>query len=369
MADGLSTRSAARGPGEAATLRRVEPHAAATPRPDGPWRVTFVTNPDDCNLRCFMCDGHSELARLRDGRRGAPRRMDLGLVGAVLAERRGTGLAEAIPSTRGEPLLYPQLDGLLDLCAAHGVKVNLTTNGTFPGRGARSWGERLAPVCSDVKVSWAGATAPTAEAVMRGLRFGEARENVRAFAAARDAVAARGGGRCRLSFQVTAMEANVTELPAVVRLAASLGVERVKVNHVQVHFAQLAPQSLRRSPEAIRRWNAAVRASRQAAEESGRPGAPAVELQGFVELRADPADPAPRGPCPFLGREAWVEVDGRFSPCPARAAARGELGDFGSLRERALGEIWAAGPFRSLCAGHLSHPACAACRLRRPGGA
>jgi glycosyltransferase involved in cell wall biosynthesis len=32
--------------------------AAITVMP-GPWRVTFDTNPDDCNLRCVMCEEHS----------------------------------------------------------------------------------------------------------------------------------------------------------------------------------------------------------------------------------------------------------------------------------------------------------------------
>ena len=25
----------------------------------GPWRITFDTNPDDCNLHCIMCEDHS----------------------------------------------------------------------------------------------------------------------------------------------------------------------------------------------------------------------------------------------------------------------------------------------------------------------
>ena len=24
----------------------------------GPWRITFDTNPDDCNLHCIMCEDH-----------------------------------------------------------------------------------------------------------------------------------------------------------------------------------------------------------------------------------------------------------------------------------------------------------------------
>lgn len=334
----------------------------------GPWRVTFVTNPDDCNLHCLMCDGHSDLAQPAGRRTAPPRRMDLALVRRVLDERRGAGLAEAIPSTMGEPLLWPGLEGFLDLCAERRVKVNLTTNGTFPGRGAAAWAERLCPLSSDVKVSWNGATARTAESIMRGLDFGAALADIRAFLSVRDRLAAGGGWRCRVSFQVTAMEANVAELPALVRLAAWLGVDRVKVNHLQVHFGELTAESLRRAPEAVRRWNQAVRASRAAAGEARRPDGSSVELQNLVELPAE-GDPAPPGPCPFLGREAWVTVDGRFAPCPSPGAARGRLGDFGSLRERTLGEIWESRPFRDLVEGWPDHPLCRECAYRRPGGA
>lgn len=334
----------------------------------GPWRITFVTNPDDCNLRCPMCAGHSDLARLRGDRRASPpRRMEIGLVRRVLDERRGTELREVIPSTMGEPLLWPELDALVDLCAARSLKLNLTTNGTFPGRGATAWAERLCPASSDVKISWNGAMAATAESIMPGLDFGAALADARAFLSARDRLA-RESRRCRVSFQVTAMEANVAELPAVVRLAASLGVDRVKVNHVQVHFSEMEAQSLRRDPEAVRRWNEAVRACRAAADEVRRPDGSPVELQNVVEL-SPRGDPAPRGPCPFTGREAWVAVDGRFAPCPAPGAALGQLGDFGSLLERTLGEIWEGGTFRDFVAGWQDHPVCRQCNLRRPGGA
>jgi radical SAM protein with 4Fe4S-binding SPASM domain len=258
------------------------------------------------------------------------------------------------------------MDGLLDLCAAAGVKVNLTTNGTFPGRGAAAWAERLAPACSDVKVSWNGAVAATAEAVMPGLRFENALAGVRDFAAVRDRTSAAGGSRCRLSFQVTAMEPNLAELPAIVRLAASLGVDRVKVNQLQTHFEELRPLSLRRSAGSIRRWNEAVRACRRAAEEVRRQGRE-VLLENVVELEPDPRHPAPLGTCPFLGREAWVTVDGRFAPCPAPRGER--LADLGSLRDRTLGEIWESEGYGELCRDYRSNPVCRECSMRRPGGA
>jgi len=333
-------------------------------RRDGPRRVTFVTNPGDCNLRCVFCRDHSPLAQRPPA---PPARMPWELLSAVLDERRGSPLAEVIPSTRGEPLLYPHLDRLADRCAEQGLSLNVTTNGTFPVRGPAGWGERLYPVASDIKISWLGATAATAEALMPGLSFERALEDVRTFVAGRNAYRARTGRGCRVSFQVTAVEPNVSELPGIVELAASLGVDRVKVNHLQVHFESQRQLSLLRDPAAVGRWNEAVRAARDVAARTA--GAPPL-LQNFAELAPDPeaAPPAP-GPCPFLGREAWVLWDGRFAPCFAPGAADGRLGRFGTVQERTLGEIWASPEYRRLVDRQTDHPTCRACRLRRPGGA
>lgn len=225
---------------------------------DGPWRITLDTNPDTCNLRCVMCEEHSPHSRRQEERRaaGKPRRiMPIDLVRRVVAEAAARGLREIIPSTMGEPLLYEHFDEILDLCRVHGVKLNLTTNGTFPGRGARAWAERIVPVTSDVKVSWNGATRRTQELVMLGARWEKVLANVRTLLEVRDAHAASGGNRCRVTFQLTFLESNVAELPEIVRLAVELGVDRVKGHHLWVHFAEVQPLSMRRSPEAIRRWN------------------------------------------------------------------------------------------------------------------
>jgi MoaA/NifB/PqqE/SkfB family radical SAM enzyme len=288
---------------------------------------------------------------------------------AVLDERRGSPLAQVIPSMLGEPLLWPGLDALLARCADLGLTVNVTTNGTFPGRGPEGWGEALLPVASDVKVSWNGASAATAERIMAGLDFERAVEGVRRFAAVRDRVARTTGRRATLSFQVTAQEGNLDELPDIVRLAARLGVDRIKVNHLQVRTPALAARSLRRSPEAIARWNAVVAEVRAAAAGGPFPSGRPVVLQNVVPLVPDPAAPSPAGPCPFAGWEAWIHWDGRFGPCPHPAAAEGGLGDFGSVADVPLGRIWASEPFRRFVAGHLDHPVCRACAFRRVGGA
>ena len=328
--------------------------------------MTLVTNPDDCNLACDMCE--CGRARREPVTGLAPRRMEAALAVALVAEFSVLGLREVIPSTMGEPLLWGGLEALAGACAAAGVRLNLTTNGTWPGRGAPGWGRLLAPVASDVKVSWNGSSAPTAAAIMTGLDFAAALDGVRQFSAERDQVAARTGHRCRLSFQVTAQAGNVDELGALVTLAASLGVDRVKLNQLQPRVALLAPRALPASQAGRDRWNRAVAAMRGAAAEANAAGR-AIELQNVAPLPALGAPPEPPGPCPFLGREAWVLHDGTFAPCPHPAAWRGELGDFGAVGERPLSAIWDGEPLARLAAGFPGHPVCRTCTLRRPGGA
>ena len=144
-----------------------------------PWRVTFDTNPDDCNLHCDMCEGFSQYSTVQKERKEEglkPRRMSIWLVEKVLTEWVDLHLEslspespkmEVIPSTMGEPLLYEHFEEFLCLViredarlqahGAPGLKLNLTTNGTFPRLGAKAWAKKLIPVTSDIKISWNGA--------------------------------------------------------------------------------------------------------------------------------------------------------------------------------------------------------------------
>lgn len=336
----------------------------------GPWRITFDTNPDTCNLRCIMCEEHSPHSPLQVVRRaeGRPRRlMPIDLIRAVVADAAPHGLREIIPSTMGEPLLYPDFDAILELCREFGVRLNLTTNGTFPRRGAEEWARRIVPVASDVKVSWNGATRATHEAIMVGTRWDHVLENVRTLVRVRDAHAAAGGNRCRVTVQLTFLESNVDELADVVRLAVELGVDRVKGHHLWVHFAEVAGESMRRSPEAIMRWNAAVRAARAAADERLLPNGRRILLENLSLLDEEAAtDIAPGGACPFLGREAWVSAQGRFDPCCAPDAERRTLGEFGSLHEQGLMEIWRGEAYRGLVSTYRDRALCQGCTMRRP---
>ncbi len=336
----------------------------------GPWRVTFDTNPDTCNLHCIMCEEHSPHSTLQLKRKaaGRPQRfMPVELLRRVFAESAPQGLREVIPSTMGEPLLYKHFDDILELCREHGVKLNLTTNGTFPGKGARAWAERIVPVTSDVKISWNGATRQTQERIMLGARWEQVLENVRTFIAVRDGHAASGGNRCRVTFQLTFLEANVAELADIVRLAVALGVDRMKGHHLWAHFDAIKSQSMRRSPEAIHRWNEAVLAARAAAAERPLPNGRHILLENLFLLDASASeDLAPGGACPFLGQEAWVSAAGRFDPCCAPDAQRRTLGEFGNLHDTGLLEIWRGEQYQRLMKGYRNRTLCLSCNMRKP---
>lgn len=336
----------------------------------GPWRITFDTNPDTCNMRCIMCEEHSPYSPLQAQRReqGRARRvMPFELLERVVADAAPHGLEEIIPSTMGEPLLYARFEELLALCERYTIKLNLTTNGTFPRLGARQWAQKLVPWTSDIKISWNGATKHTYEHIMRGGRWEKALEDVKTFIEVRDAHARAGGHRCRVTFQLTFLEQNVDELADMVRLAISLGVDRVKGHHLWAHFAEIEGASMRRDTDAIRRWNKAVLDARAVARQERLPHGGEVLLEHIFLLDEEaPQDIAPGGPCPFLGEEAWVSAQGRFNPCCAPDAQRRTLGDFGDLNEDGFMQIWRGGAYARLVETYQNNELCRGCTMRRP---
>jgi len=342
-------------------------HASAA---KGPWRITFDTNPDTCNMRCVMCEEHSPYSTRQTRRRAEARLrrlMPIALIEQVIADAAPHGLREIIPSTMGEPLLYEHFQSILKLCAKYAIQLNLTTNGSFPRIGARAWAERLVPVTSDIKVSWNGACKDTQEAIMPGSNWERVLGNLRQLIAVRDAHAASGGNRCRITLQMTFLESNVAELADIVRLAVGLGVERIKGHHLWAHFDAIEALSMRRSPASIRRWNAAVAQARGAAAERPLANGETILLENIFPLDPDAADDlAPGGPCPFLGLEAWVSATGRFDPCCAPDTDRRGLGDFGSLHQQGMMTIWQGEDYQRLLATYRDQSLCVSCNMRKP---
>jgi len=352
-----------------------------------PWRITFDTNPDDCNFSCIMCEEHSPFSpkqQERVARGDRRRRMDINLIRDVVTECASRGLREIIPTTMGEPLMYKGMLDIVDLCEEFDVKLNLTTNGSFnwPGRrrsspksGATLWAERIVPVASDVKISWNGASPGVQEKVMQKSSWEKQNANLKDFLSVRDRLRAEGRigpADCTVTLQVTFMEVNLAEFPMLVQMAAALGIERIKGHQLWAHFAEIEGQDLRRSRESRARWNACVAQCHSVAEECRLPktGA-AIRLENFDLLDLDDGDTSRRGMaadsvCPFLGQEAWVHYDGRFDPCCAPDEQRKTLGIFGNVNDAGLLSVWTSDKYKSLVKNYTDKPLCATCNMRRP---
>ena len=202
---------------------------------------------------------------------------------------------------------------------------------------------------------------------MVGSNWDRVLDNVRTFVDVRNAHAAGGGNRCRVTFQLTFLETNVPELPGIVKLAAELGVDRVKGHHLWVHFKQTQELAMRRSPEAIARWNDAVEAANTAASRHRLPDGSKVLLENIFKLDETATEEiAPDAVCPFLGQEAWVSAEGRFNPCCAPDVLRRTLGEFGNVNDVSLHDIWESDDYKNLETNYMQNALCRGCNMRRP---
>lgn len=335
------------------------------------WRITLDTNPEDCNLSCTMCEEHSEhsdfIQRLYERTGVKRRRMPFAMVRNVMEQAAAMGVREIIPSTMGEPLLYRQMDDVFSLAAELGLKINLTTNGTFPKKSVEDWAVIIVPVTSDVKISWNGATKETAEAVMKGLKFEQAVENVRCFVKVRDDHFENSGYYCRVTLQLTFMQNNMHELADIIRLAAELGVDRVKGHHLWAHFKEIEELRFKSSADAIQRWNALVASAKETAGQFRRSDGSPVVLENIEPLEPAEGDAVPDDyECPFLGKELWVSATGKISPCCAPDELRQALGDFGNVNEISLEETLRGASYSSLVRDYKSRPLCLTCNMRKP---
>jgi len=262
-------------------------------------------------------------------------------------------IADAFRHTRfvhlqgwGEPLLHPRLFDMIAAAKAAGCQVGFTTNGMLLDRPAR---ERLVSLEVDlVAISIAGATRRTHEGIRVGSEFATILWNVSRLLALRNG--RRGiGPKVALFFLMT--KTNVSELPAAVDMAASLGADELVATNLD-YVATPTHEALKvfAFPE---NGGGCARIVDEARERARRAGL------GFRPYPLDPGEVAVCEANPL--KMLFVACDGWVSPCNYMGlAGRTEIPRyfagreievprlrFGNVLDQDLLDIWVSPAYRA----------------------
>jgi len=256
------------------------------------WRLWQVETSFACNLACVMCPWRG--LRTQSGGDGL---MEEGVWAALRPHL--PSVAEVDLSGGGEPLLHPHLAEWIAEAKLAGCRAGFLSNGSLLD-------EASAAGVIAAGVDWIGlsiesARAETFHRIRRGADFETFCRNVRRLTLRRaDTVP-------HVLLNVVMMPSNIDELEDIVRLAASLQVDRVNFKQCDVirseaerEFGLFAPKVNR----AIRRHQKAVAKARKLARKLGIE----TTAYGFVPDELPVCDQDPRS-------SVFVRCDGQVSPC------------------------------------------------------
>jgi MoaA/NifB/PqqE/SkfB family radical SAM enzyme len=207
-----------------------------------PPRFASIETTRFCNLSCRMC------VQFNDGTTVSGPHMPI-----EEFERIASSLFPFVerwqPSVSGEPIMSRDFDRMVALAQQFGVKGEVFTNGTLLDE--RMF-DLLAQNIGSLVVSFDGATKDTFEFIRVGAQYGAVLGKVRQLVE-----------HCRtvlpadrqplFGMNCTLMEPNIRELPELVRLASSLGLDHVSCYHVFPVTAEMKAWSLAHHVELARR--------------------------------------------------------------------------------------------------------------------
>ena len=270
------------------------------------WAITAK-----CNLSCRHCRGFSE------GELSTERARKL--IAEIAELKPGWVIIEG-----GEPLLRDNLFELLDLMRQKQLEVHLITNGMLLSSQIIT---ALKQLGVRVMISIDGATQATYEATRNGANF------ERVVQAARNCV--KEGLLEAINF--TILKRNYTEIPGILELAASIGVEKVT-------FIGLKPcQSYTEELLTPQEYGEVIRLTYQAAQETGvefffdEPFFWATVRELGFPARMPAVSTgilAPSTSACIFGEYLFIETNGDVKPCSFAPMT------LGNVNEKPLGEIW-----------------------------
>jgi hypothetical protein len=138
------------------------------------------------------------------------------------------------------------------------------------------------------------------------------------------------------------------------------------------HFSEIKEENLRRSGDSIFRWNSEVDKCLKIAEANLLPNGKHIVLDNFQKIGNSEVEISSDLECPFLGKEAWINYEGRFDPCCAPDEQRLlHFGNFGKLTtdedgKTDLMKIWNSAKYNDLKMNYKKNSLCKTCNMRRP---
>ena len=266
-----------------------------------PRRVIFeLTNA--CNLNCIMCGRSS----------GAFPAVYMcpsiiGKLGNVLERCEETTLFGW-----GEPTLHPDLQKILEILDGYPARKYLLTNGMRLAE--------LAPLLMEhsldlLAVSLDGANPRTNDRIRAGGSFEKVLEGIRRMVSIKSK---RSSAYPHINLVMTLMKSNLEELPEMVRLARSLGVEEVKGVYLTAFSRELAAETLWDVPDRVKR----------VFEEADRLAGKLDILLKLPEVPGeDDAGDSPHRHCYVGWRDFFVGADGNVRPCMSTPQLFGQIRD------------------------------------------
>jgi radical SAM protein with 4Fe4S-binding SPASM domain len=281
-----------------------------------------------CNLRCRMC-----LVRYTE---------PIGKREGAMSHDQFRELVEGLPDHQrltlqglGEPLLSPHLEEMVRFAAERGVSVGFNSNGTLLSRAVAT--RLVGSGLGWLHISLDGATAATYEDVRHGTtyeprpgQFDRVVENLRQL------VAARGDARLPvIKLVFVAMRRNVTELPDLVRLGASIGVDEVWVQNLSHDFSDTDPAG---DYADMRAYAEAESVLGDGRAEALFDHAAALGPELGVRVRLPQHEERPAQNCTWPWDGAYVTHRGEVQPCCMVMGS--DRTTMGALTEQTFSQIW-----------------------------
>jgi MoaA/NifB/PqqE/SkfB family radical SAM enzyme len=323
-------------------------------------RVVFIEVTNHCNLLCETC----------------PRTFVAYETPKTLGWDEFMRIVEQFPDMQravlhgiGEPLINSDLPRMIAHLKARGVTVLFNSNATLL---SADWARRLIDSGLDeLRVSIDGADPATYARIRGAPLLHKIVHNLTNFTRLQREL---GAAHPRVSIWMTGMRENIAELPALVRLAAQMGVPEVYVQRLVYYLDRAAPSALTEPGRALfDDFDALADRVLAEAETMAREVGVILRASGATDPRRSleagrVEKPRPWADCRRPWTTAYVTANGNCLPCCISPFSTTDYESIilGNLFERPFAELWNDYLYREFRAAFLSehpHKACAGCGL------